>query len=243
MSKIKYVIGDATQPIGDKNELRIITHICNDVGAWGSGFVLAISKRWKQPEKVYRAMSKYILGTVKTISVDHNLAIANMIAQHNTGLDTSGNPPIRYDALKSALTSLNRFAILNSATIHMPRIGAGLAGGDWKIIETIIEDTITTEVYVYDLPSNQPLNNKFKLSDFDKIKLPLEINIVKLLGEEMGYGHLIHLAAAMWRRNDNTNVQPLIPVKLDDVQPEFIDELSHVIEHYDEITKTYEKKF
>jgi hypothetical protein len=41
--QIQYIAGDATAPIGDGN--KIIAHVCNDIGAWGAGFVLAISKR------------------------------------------------------------------------------------------------------------------------------------------------------------------------------------------------------
>ena len=32
---------------------KIIVHICNDNGKWGSGFVLAISKRWIKPKDEY----------------------------------------------------------------------------------------------------------------------------------------------------------------------------------------------
>jgi O-acetyl-ADP-ribose deacetylase (regulator of RNase III) len=49
MQAINYIKGDATAPIS-KGE-KIICHICNDIGGWGKGFVLAISKRWKEPEE------------------------------------------------------------------------------------------------------------------------------------------------------------------------------------------------
>ena len=50
---ITYQIGDATQPIGDHP--KIIVHVCNDAGGWGKGFVLAVSRRWREPERRYRA--------------------------------------------------------------------------------------------------------------------------------------------------------------------------------------------
>ncbi|MBV9509840.1 MAG: Appr-1-p processing protein, partial [Caulobacteraceae bacterium] len=49
---ITYLKGDATQPTGKGN--KIIAHICNDLGGWGKGFVLALSKRWPQPEAAFR---------------------------------------------------------------------------------------------------------------------------------------------------------------------------------------------
>jgi hypothetical protein len=47
MNKINYLKGDATFP--EAKGTKIICHICNDLGAWGKGFVLAISKRWSEP--------------------------------------------------------------------------------------------------------------------------------------------------------------------------------------------------
>lgn len=47
---IIYIKGDATSPISPGN--KIITHICNDIGGWGKGFVLALSKNGKLPKKL-----------------------------------------------------------------------------------------------------------------------------------------------------------------------------------------------
>lgn len=52
MSKLHFLKGDATQPQAKGN--KIITHVCNDLGGWGKGFVVAISKRWPEPEIEYR---------------------------------------------------------------------------------------------------------------------------------------------------------------------------------------------
>jgi len=35
---ITYLVGDATQPQGEG--VKVIAHICNDIGAWGAGFVI-----------------------------------------------------------------------------------------------------------------------------------------------------------------------------------------------------------
>ena len=149
MGKINYVIGDATQPQGKGK--KIICHICNDIGAWGAGFVLAISRRWSFPEQFYRARQKYPLGHVDILAVDEDVYVANMIGQHRTGYDKDGNPPIRYDAVKTALEAVNAVAEKRNATLHMPRIGCGLAGGEWERIEEIIKEVVTVDVTVYDL--------------------------------------------------------------------------------------------
>ena len=152
--KIKYVIGDATSPQGKGD--KIICHICNDIGAWGAGFVLAISAKWGYPEHHYRAKETYRLGDVDILSVDGDddgnvLYVANMIGQHKVGMSKDGIAPIRYTAVADALEEVNEFAVKNNCTLHMPRIGCGLAGGEWKAIEAILEKIVTVDVTVYDL--------------------------------------------------------------------------------------------
>ena len=153
---IKYVTGDATAPINSGN--KIIVHICNDIGGWGRGFVLAVSKKWSEPEKSYREWHKsqknFALGEVQFIKVNDNTWVANLIGQRDTRHDEKGNPPIRYQAVKEGLQKVGQFAKENNASIHMPRIGCGLAGGTWDKMEPIIVETLSEnklDVTVYDL--------------------------------------------------------------------------------------------
>lgn len=154
MTKIEYRQGDATQPIGKGK--RMIVHICNDIGGWGRGFVVAISNRWKTPEAQYRLWYKnqngFELGAVQFVQVEEDLFIANMIAQHKIKR-TAGKVPIRYEALGCCLEKVAEFAKTQDISVHMPRIGCGLAGGTWEAIEPIIAKTLLEEdikVTVYD---------------------------------------------------------------------------------------------
>lgn len=151
MTKIHYIKGDATYPVGEGK--KIICHICNDIGAWGAGFVLALSARWDEPKEDYRALDKRVLGTVQMVVIESepDILVANMIAQHGIGCDKNGLPPIRYSAVRAALSTVNNLANHIGATLHMPRIGCGLAGGRWDDIEKIIQDVASVDVYVYDL--------------------------------------------------------------------------------------------
>jgi len=153
--KIVYTKGDATKPIADGN--KIIVHICNDIGGWGKGFVMAISKRWKEPEQQYREWHKsqkdFQLGQVQFVKVENDVWIANMIGQHKINKDEQGNHPIRYEAVSQALDKVGQFASEIKASVHMPRIGCGLAGGTWDKIEPLIENGILSKeipVTVYD---------------------------------------------------------------------------------------------
>jgi len=147
---IQYIKGDATNPIGEGK--KIIIHICNDVGKWGRGFVLSLSKKWKTPEKEYKLKQEYKLGEIQISNVENDISVVNMIAQH--GIRFTYIPPIRYDALKKCLNQVAELALKNNASIHTPRIGCGLAGGNWKDIEEIIKEELLDKninVIVYDL--------------------------------------------------------------------------------------------
>jgi O-acetyl-ADP-ribose deacetylase (regulator of RNase III) len=157
--RLHYVIGDATAPEG--GGARLIVHVCNDVGGWGRGFVLALSRRWPEPERRYRAWYRgeeaqpFALGAVQFVAVEEGLWVANLIGQHDVRAH-GGTPPVRYEAIREGLRAVAVFAREHEASVHMPRIGAGLAGGSWTIISAIVEEQLVAQavaVTVYDLPS------------------------------------------------------------------------------------------
>jgi len=162
---IVYLKGDATAPQGKGP--KIIAHIANDQGGWGAGFVLAISKRWAYPEQMYRqwyrqrdpinnpepivmTSGRFQLGETQLVMVASGLAVANMVSQ--AGMRTSSKgPPIRYDSLQVCLEKVRDYADSFKASVHMPRIGTGLAQGDWRVIEPIIQKALSDiDTYVYD---------------------------------------------------------------------------------------------
>jgi O-acetyl-ADP-ribose deacetylase (regulator of RNase III) len=155
---IQYTTGDATKPVGE--EPRIIVHVCNDVGGWGKGFVLALSRRWPEPEKRYRAWYQgketlpFKLGQVQFVPVEQGLWVANLIGQHDVRV-RNGVSPVRYEAIRQGLQRVANFAHQADASVHMPRIGSGLAGGKWEEIRQIVKEELADKgiaVTVYDLP-------------------------------------------------------------------------------------------
>jgi hypothetical protein len=118
--------------------------------------VQALSARWELPEKGYRKLASrpLVLGQVQIIPVERELWVANMISQN--GLRSATNPvPLKLPALQEALSKLAIRAAAWGASVHMPRIGSGLAGGKWKDIELLIRSTLCAAgvpVVVYDLP-------------------------------------------------------------------------------------------
>jgi O-acetyl-ADP-ribose deacetylase (regulator of RNase III) len=153
---IEYVRGDATMPLGKGP--KVIAHICNDLGGWGKGFVMAVSRRWPEPETAYRrwhrerAGNDFGLGAVQVVQVDPLLWVANMVGQHGIRTGSKG-VPVRYEAIGTALDTLAEHAAELDASVHMPRIGCGLAGGRWQRIEPLILERLTERsiaVTVYD---------------------------------------------------------------------------------------------
>lgn len=155
MIPIHYLKGDATAPTGSGP--RIIAHVSNDVGSWGKGFVLALSKKWKEPERQFRAWYRdrretFALGETQFVQVEPELWIANMVAQHKLK-PIDDVPPVRYDALDKCLATLADYALQVRASVHMPRIACGLSGGEWTRVEPMIERALGERdiaVFVYD---------------------------------------------------------------------------------------------
>lgn len=171
---INYVKGDATLP--KVEGAKIIVHCCNDVGAWGRGFVLALSKRWPFAEEAYRTWfagwkseagppkewegrvdvtGPLQLGEVQLVIVGPRLLVANLIGQHGIEMWPDNRPPIRYDAIQHGLQKVYRYTQIHSASVHMPRMGSGLAGGRWDAVEKLVDKELALKgvsVTVYDLP-------------------------------------------------------------------------------------------
>jgi O-acetyl-ADP-ribose deacetylase (regulator of RNase III) len=154
MGTISYLKGDATAPQGKGT--KIICHVCNDAGGWGKGFVLALSKRWDEPETAYREWYNrgdgFALGAVRFVQVGPYLWVANLIGQRGTKTGSSG-PPVRYGAIAAGLKLVSAKALELGASVHMPRIGCGLAGGEWSEVEPLVNEHLVARgvpVTVYD---------------------------------------------------------------------------------------------
>ncbi len=160
MADIHYVTGDATDPQGDGP--KIVVHVVNDAGRWGRGFVLAVSRRWPLAETAYRSWAAgargtpFELGHVQFVPVGADVFVANLIGQH--GIRSAANPvPVRYDAIGRGLARVAEYAREVGASVHMPWIGSGLAGGAWGEVEPIIRWELVAAgigVTVYDLNDN-----------------------------------------------------------------------------------------
>jgi len=140
--KIVYKKGDlleATEPY--------IAHGCNAQGVMGSGVAKLIREKWPNAFDIYH--QRYILngnnltlGTI-IISYEKDVTIYNCITQEFYG--KKNKRYCDYDAIRSCMKLINSVGhvLKKDKTVAMPKIGAGLAGGNWDIIEQIIEEELT----------------------------------------------------------------------------------------------------
>jgi len=158
-SKVLFLRGDATKPRGSGRQL--VAHIVNDkTPNWGRGFGVAARRAWPSAQEHFRQWAaedreKFRLGNICVSEISESLGVVHMICQHGYG--PSPSPRIRYSHLKTCLTKLSELAEKRKATVHMPRIGSGEAGGSWDIVSELIEDVLCNrriQVTVYDLPGS-----------------------------------------------------------------------------------------
>ncbi len=102
----------------------------------------------------------FALGQVQFVPVAPDLTVANLIGQHDIARknQAQATPPVRYDAIREGLGRVRVEAQRHHASVHMPRIGAGLAGGEWPLVEQLIEQELVAHglnVTVYDFPQTK----------------------------------------------------------------------------------------
>lgn len=124
----------------------IILHGCNCLGVMGAGIALQIKNQFPHVYQEYKKeydTNGLVLGSVQYVSSNDKLFI-NAMTQKNVG----GGRQISYDAIESCFHTVNKD--LSNNRVAMPMIGAGLGGGNWNVIEKIIEETLVdVEPIVY----------------------------------------------------------------------------------------------
>ena len=115
----------------------IIVHGCNMCGVMGAGVALAVKQKYPACFAKYKLCletCKYSLGENIMYRVNQNLWICNALTQDDYG---GTKRQVNYTAISHVFRDL---VTEGSSPLHFPKIGAGLGGGDWGIIEQIIND-------------------------------------------------------------------------------------------------------
>lgn len=139
---VKYQKGDVLN-----SGAHLIAHGCNCVGGFGSGVAGQIVKRFPVAAGAYlwkHDNEGWMLGDVQFVSAAEDLSttITKWIANCATQFEYYPRNKVHadYDAIRTCMEKVKKFAIPMNRSIAIPKIGAGLAGGDWNIIEKILEE-------------------------------------------------------------------------------------------------------
>lgn len=138
---------------------KIICQLVNDRAVkWGGGVARKIAKRFPEAEEAFTKQVMQIsqrdrLGHAVFCEATEDITIASLIGQE--GFGPSLFPRIRYAALQTCLEQVVDHAASIGASVHMPKIGTGSAGGDWSTIEEMLDDVMVRAglfVTIYDIP-------------------------------------------------------------------------------------------
>ena len=135
-----------------ESDCNVIAHCANAFCTMGSGVAKAI--RAKYPEAYLADCmttrgDRLKMGTVtRTVSQKDGRHIFNLYAQYNYGTETR---QVDYEMMYRSLQNLKQgMKTIKDPVLALPRLGSGLAGGDWHVIKAMIEATFPDEiVYVY----------------------------------------------------------------------------------------------
>ncbi|MGA1823679.1 MAG: macro domain-containing protein [bacterium] len=132
--------------LAKEGKFDVIIHGCNCFCAMGAGIAKAIKAEF--PE-AYEADCRTIkgdrakLGDITYAHSEkggHQLTVVNGYTQYNF---RGRKPLVDYDAVRSVFSKVRE--LFSGKRIAYPKIGAGLAGGDWDIIEKIINEELHNE--------------------------------------------------------------------------------------------------
>ena len=122
---------------------------------------MSLKNKWPAAQESFRewvgARRRPSLGEAHFCQVAENIEVASLVCQHGYGPSSRG-PRLRYAALESALTAVAEHAKLVNASVHMPRIGCGQAGGSWAVVEELVATSLAAtnaRVTVYDPPDQK----------------------------------------------------------------------------------------
>jgi O-acetyl-ADP-ribose deacetylase (regulator of RNase III) len=134
------------------NETKgILVHGVNCQGKMGAGIALQIKQHYPYAFNSYLAFcrgrgyeAQHMLGCVDFVQMSDQLIIANAFIQDTYG--PGGRRYVSYDAIDRCFAEVRQQAIRTGLPVKYPRIGAGLAGGNWDVISTIINANLPLEI-------------------------------------------------------------------------------------------------
>lgn len=142
LTMIKYVDGDLVR---DADQFDVIAQGCNCFCVMGAGLAPQIKHKWPEAFAVDCATVAGDRNKLGTITHTENTTpiVVNIYSQYDTRGRSMGRMDLDYTALRSGLRAMKEK--FTGKKFGLPRIGSDLAGGDWNIIERIIQEELNGE--------------------------------------------------------------------------------------------------
>jgi O-acetyl-ADP-ribose deacetylase (regulator of RNase III) len=153
---IKYKKGDLIKA-ALSGEVDVIMHQCNCFNTMGSGIAPKIAKAFPGAYAIDQSTEKGDEGKLGTYTVSHEnpvCSVVNLYGQYGFWKQEGGKINTDYCALAASLEAvgdkLRKYK--PNAKIGLPKLGCGLGGGDWIIVEELIQRKLySLDVTVYEL--------------------------------------------------------------------------------------------
>lgn len=141
-----------------ESDCNVIMHQANCFKTMGAGIAKSIAKLYPEAEKVdqeYKALPKDRLGDFTCAIINNGPTVVNLYGQLGFG---ANKVQTEYDKLESAIDKF--FVYAKNANVDLTRvgvpykIGCGLAGGNWEIVERILAEQSNkhrVDIYIYKL--------------------------------------------------------------------------------------------
>jgi O-acetyl-ADP-ribose deacetylase (regulator of RNase III) len=146
------------QKCGDvlSSSANVIAHQVNAMGVMGAGLAKQIRTKYFYVFNTYKTFcevnsrSRSLLGKCLLVPVKEQQYIANLFGQYNYG---TGSRKTDYEAVSKALESCKaQMQGRNLKSIAFPyKMSSGLAGGDWNVIYSLIEDVFISNDYTVEI--------------------------------------------------------------------------------------------
>jgi O-acetyl-ADP-ribose deacetylase (regulator of RNase III) len=144
---MKIIKGDLIK-LALEGKFDIIIHGCNCICTMGAGIAKAIKAEFPEAfkaDQVTEKGDKSKLGSYTQATTSrngHSITVINAYTQFNyRGKGIKAD----YDAIRNVFKELK--SEYTGKRFGFPLIGAGLAGGDWKVISEIISEELQGEDY------------------------------------------------------------------------------------------------
>ncbi len=143
---MKHIVGDLIA-LANEGKFDVIIHGCNCFRKMGAGIALAIKGEFPAAyfaDQMTKHGDKSKLGTYSS-AVLEKIVVVNAYTQYD--YRRSSQPNVSYPAIREVFKKIKKE--FSGKRIGYPKIGAGLAGGDWNIISKIIDEELEGEDHTF----------------------------------------------------------------------------------------------